>query len=335
MLLIITRSLDPVTDVVISSLRERGVTYARLNTDHPIDRTTRTVRICNETQTSIRIDDGRSSLFLDDVTTVWNRRHERPAFRSTVTSEDQIFIQHEHKHFTLGLWLMLQNRLWINSYEATIAAEAKPYQLEIARTIGLRIPRTLMTNDPLAAISFFDECEGEVVYKTFRQTHRKDSEGTVYGIYTSPITRNTLSRNSAAIRLTPCLFQENIAKALDLRITIIGEQCFAIAIDTTRSARPSLDWRRSNANGTAYHSYNLPQQLKTLLQRLMSRLGLVFGCIDMAVTPAGEFVFFEINSMGDGFGSINTPQIRCSRRSWRCSYRSIDVSSGSLILLHS
>jgi hypothetical protein len=33
-------------------------------------------------------------------------------------------------------------------------------------------------------------------------------------------------------------------------------------------------------------------------QDLLRRLGLVFGCLDFIVTPAGDFVFLEINEMG-------------------------------------
>lgn len=35
-----------------------------------------------------------------------------------------------------------------------------------------------------------------------------------------------------------------------------------------------------------------------LCRALMKRLGLVFGCFDFIVTPAGEYVFLEINQMG-------------------------------------
>ena len=31
---------------------------------------------------------------------------------------------------------------------------------------------------------------------------------------------------------------------------------------------------------------------------LLRRLGLVFGCIDFIVTPEGEYVFLEVNQMG-------------------------------------
>jgi len=31
---------------------------------------------------------------------------------------------------------------------------------------------------------------------------------------------------------------------------------------------------------------------------LVEKLGLVFGCIDMIVTPRGEFIFLEINPNG-------------------------------------
>lgn len=42
----------------------------------------------------------------------------------------------------------------------------------------------------------------------------------------------------------------------------------------------------------------LPRDIGDKLRRLMKDLNLVFGAIDLRVTPEGEFVFFEINPQG-------------------------------------
>ena len=42
----------------------------------------------------------------------------------------------------------------------------------------------------------------------------------------------------------------------------------------------------------------LPDRVRADLLQLMRRLGLVYGAIDMRLTPDGRYVFFEINPAG-------------------------------------
>ena len=53
-------------------------------------------------------------------------------------------------------------------------AQRKSYQLKIAQDVGLRIPATLMTNDPTEARRFVD-ARGyrEIVYKSFSSTEEE------------------------------------------------------------------------------------------------------------------------------------------------------------------
>ena len=38
--------------------------------------------------------------------------------------------------------------------------------------------------------------------------------------------------------------------------------------------------------------------IKAQCQRMMKELGLLFGCIDLIVTPDGEYYFLEVNEQG-------------------------------------
>jgi hypothetical protein len=42
----------------------------------------------------------------------------------------------------------------------------------------------------------------------------------------------------------------------------------------------------------------LPAEVDARCRRLLHELGLVFGCIDLILTPSGEHVFLEVNEMG-------------------------------------
>ena len=49
---------------------------------------------------------------------------------------------------------------------------------------------------------------------------------------------------------------------------------------------------------TKYEPHDLPPQIAAKLKELMHRLGLVYGAIDLRLTPEGQYVFLEINPAG-------------------------------------
>ena len=47
-----------------------------------------------------------------------------------------------------------------------------------------------------------------------------------------------------------------------------------------------------------YRIYELPAEISQMCVQLVQRLGLVFGALDLLVTPEGEYVFLEVNPGG-------------------------------------
>ncbi|HMW02377.1 MAG TPA: ATP-dependent carboxylate-amine ligase, partial [Acidobacteriota bacterium] len=101
-----------------------------------------------------------------------------------------------------------------------------------------------------------------------------------------------------AVTHAPCLFQEYIPKKVELRITVVGRKIFAAEIHSQQSQRSKDDWRRYDIANTPYLKHRLPEAIKIKCQQLVRELGLVFGCIDMIVTPDNRYVFLEINPNG-------------------------------------
>lgn len=299
MILILTRPFDVHADKVIEELNKRSIRYARLHT--------------SEFPTSLGLELGFNpnichihemdgeSINIDDVETVWNRRPSAPEFPAEVQNDHLRFASAESVHVLRGLWCLLADRFWINSYDNSYAAAFKPYQLSVAQELDFRIPRTLMTNCPEHALHFFDECNGGVIYKTFSSYHQADETGAYKGIYTNLISREQLVAGSDRIKLAPCIFQEYIRKMVELRVTVIGDQIFAAEIDSQSSARSTIDWRRYDFAQTPYRKHDLPKEIQSAIKSLMRRLGIVFGCLDFIMTPQGEYVFLEINPNGQWY----------------------------------
>lgn len=188
-----------------------------------------------------------------------------------------------------GLWAALELR-WVNPPALDELAHHKPYQLAAATAVGLTVPRTVITNDPEAARELIEELGPErTVYKTFLATEDHWRETRVV----RPDELQLLDR----VRLAPVIFQEFVPASADLRVTVMGELLFATAIAPAPGGY-SLDYRMDIA-GAAFAPTELPRVTVARLQRLMRRLGLVYGAIDLRLTPDGEYVFLEINPAGE------------------------------------
>jgi glutathione synthase/RimK-type ligase-like ATP-grasp enzyme len=233
---------------------------------------------------------------LSTIQSIYVRRPNHYQVRTDFPELLQSFLENE-AYRGFGGVLRSLDCLWVNPLEAQRVAGFKPLQLQIASEVGLPTPPTLITNDPEAVRSFFFEvCQGQMIYKTLHGNFFLGGGQTYHLIYTSRVTREHLAELER-VRLTAHLFQPFIDKAFEVRATVIGQQVLAVAIESQRAAASQVDWRASYRD-LRYRIYELPSELARQCVRLVERLGLVFGALDLIVTPDGDHVFLECNAGG-------------------------------------
>ena len=59
-----------------------------------------------------------------------------------------------------------------------------------------------------------------------------------------------------------------------------------------------IDWRAIHSGRMLIETFELPEAVAHKVRVFMQRMGLVFGSIDMIVTPEDEYVFLEVNEQG-------------------------------------
>ncbi len=170
----------------------------------------------------------------------------------------------------------------VSSPSATVAAEDKLAQLDGAAAVGLRLPRTLVSNDPGRIRAFCDELGGTVLAKPL---------GAQFGFTIATATRADLG-DDAALAVCPSIYQEIVPGDRHLRICVFGERTVTVALDS-----PELDWRfEATLPASAVH---LPERVARKLRELLEHLDLRMGIIDMKVDRhGGDPYFFEINPQG-------------------------------------
>jgi len=236
------------------------------------------------------------SLANEKFDVVWCRRLAPPVLPRTMHPGDEQIARRECRAFNRGFWdLVAPTALWINPIAGRERAASKPLQISEAIQSGLTVPHTLFSNDPREIRKFISQNPGETIYKAFYPAQWKMEEGAAL-LFTNEIGLNDLP-DDEMLRLSPGIFQKKIDKDHELRVTFMGDYACSAKLLSQQHSEAKLDWRAAGKEIEAIPS-ELPGEIYEACRRLMSKLGIVFGCFDFVVTPQGEHVFLEVNEMG-------------------------------------
>ena len=291
MFLVVTNKRDLTTDLVILELQRRKLPYIRLNTE---DFAHAVVRWQAGDAQGWQVDLPGVSFVAGEVLAAYFRRPEPVVPSEAVSPDSRLYCAMEWHAALESLYWSLGNR-WLNAPHSIALAENKPRQLGAAILCGMKVPPTLVTNDPKVAAAFCVEQE-QVVGKPLRQALTQvDGRDSV--VFTSRVGVD-LVHDVAALRAAPVILQQEIRKAYDVRVTVVGPDVFAATIDSQTQADTQVDWRRSSRSDLAHTAIELPEFLRQQCIELTKSLGLRFGAIDFVLDEGGEYWFLEINPNG-------------------------------------
>lgn len=298
--LMISTKLDPHVDVVLTKLQERGIPCFRLNTDHFHEEYR--IEMTDDLSGQIRIGDrwGRSCVYPHEVRSVWMRKPEPPLPPPGVEDEGVVRYINDEMRELMGFLPMDERVPWINSPDENRRHQRKFPQLRLARSLGLRVPRSIITNDPERAEDLFQHCPDGVICKPMLMgSHYVKGEHRV--AYTRRVPPSEFSALKASISLCPTYLQELIVKDHELRVTIIGDALFCCRIDSQEVEGAEQDWRAVDTIKLPHRIVDLRQDVADALREYLRRCGLRFGAFDLIVTPEGDHVFLELNPNGQWY----------------------------------
>jgi MvdC family ATP-grasp ribosomal peptide maturase len=295
--LLLTHSGDFYTvDLVSQALARKGVRPIRFNTDLFPSSIKLSARAGDERTADLFTEEG-AQLSTTAVRAVWARKLWAPLMADDLDDRYRSMCITESIAALEGFLDALHDSRWVNDLRRQRAAENKQRQLRLAERASLRVPRTLVTNDPAAARQFFAETDGQMVAKLLRPlTVSMDAVASF--VYTNRVREEDLA-GADALRHCPMVFQELIPKACEVRVAYVAGETFAGALDASGTSRGQTDWRRVAPEDCRWQKTQVPTEVASGLQALMSELGLVFGAVDLICTPAGEYVFLEVNPGGE------------------------------------
>lgn len=289
--LIVSSRGDWSAEQVAKQLDARGASFSWLDpADFP-----RRVRVtaklgrgwCGEVETP----DGTFSW--EEISAVFYRRPRDFDMPSGMSGPEQRFARAQAR---VGLGGVLSSLpvIWINHPSAVADCEYKPWQLDLARTVGLRVPATLITNDPHEARRFA-AAAGDLVVKALAEPIIAEA-GEQKTIWTRRVGAAELS-DLAGLELTTHLFQEWVPKAYEVRLTMVGKRPFAVAIHA-HSTGTRVDWR-TDYDALTYEVVDCPTDIVSCAHAFLSAAGLKYGAFDFIVSADNEdYVFLECNAAG-------------------------------------
>lgn len=282
MILIVTHKTDFTADYVINKLNERNIDYKRLNCEDLL------VQNC-----SINLDGNLNYSIINETKfeSVWFRRTQLAEI-SGLTIYEKAYILNETDSLLKNLFSIIDGK-WISNPFSVYMAENKLYQLKVAKEIGFKIPPTLVTNTKSELKLFFEKHNRNIIIKPISQTRIENKDCASY-IFTNKVTQEQIE-NLENFDLTPCIYQKEIIKDYEIRITVIGDKVFAAAVNSQSDKETKIDWRKKKLK---FKKIKIPNEIEKLCIKLLKNLNLAFGAIDIIKDINGEYIFLEINPNG-------------------------------------
>jgi len=176
---------------------------------------------------------------------------------------------------------------WVNDPGADRTASRRIVQWETAVRAGLRVPETLVTNDPDEARSFTESRPGPVVLKRDGIHRPSRARARIVG-------RDNFGRMSD-IRRAPAAFQDYVQAECELRVVWVDGVEWTVRIDTPPGVERLVDRPRESVT---FGVTTLPASVSKSLSTLMGALGLGFGVLDLRIGLDGEYYFLEVDPRG-------------------------------------
>ena len=166
---------------------------------------------------------------------------------------------------------------WVNSYEAVELHKVKAYELNIMKENGIRIPKTLITNDKDALIEFYEDNDKNVIYKPV-----------LGGAMTQKLTDDDLTNERLdELKSSPVQLQEFI-DGTDIRIMVMGDEVFPAQIKAS-----TIDFRADD--NSEISAVEIPKEVEEDSVKVKNLLKLNYSGIDVRKSKNGEYVFIEAN----------------------------------------
>lgn len=169
--------------------------------------------------------------------------------------------------------------------------------LKIVQNNGIKIPKTLITSEKSQLKLFYKENNNNIITKPISEVSFIEYENIHIEMLTKKVTKENIEELPNSF--FPTLFQNMVDKDFEIRIFFLEKKFYSMAMFSQSDKTTELDFRNYNVKKpNRYVPFVLPDVLQVKLIKVMAELGLNTGSIDMIYNKSGEYVFLEVNPVG-------------------------------------
>lgn len=245
----------------------------------------------------------------DEISRRWYRRgtfsfHEIPLPKDLTTSQISYPTQNYlRKEMDYILKLIDKNithsQNSINTYSDNDTNKID--NLIVASQSGLRIPDTLITNEA-EELLLFAQKHTKIITKAISSSNYEltiDDYKVHMHCGTEMINIKDLDQKHGIKTSFPAFYQQYIEKKYELRIFYLKGKFYPMAIFSQANEKTKIDFRNYDSERpNRCVPYQLPQDIEEKLHHFMQSIDMNCGSIDMIYTPEREYVFLEVNPVG-------------------------------------
>jgi ATP-GRASP peptide maturase of grasp-with-spasm system len=302
MILIISAGIDDSTSNVIEWLIYQKKNFFRIN---EVDRIA-AVNI-NMESGACEISVRNTLIDISKVQSYWFRRGGlafavglKTEYESDVSSQLYEQIRTEYPVIREFLSFSLNQLRHINTLE--LGNINKLIVLKQAEKVGLTIPLTLVTNRKKQALQFVEKHNGTIT-KTINMPLLIFGEGININGFTMEVTPADVQKKNDAFYISK--IQNLVNKKFEIRSFFLIDKFYSMAIFSQEDEQTKVDFRKYNeVKPNRRVPFRLPERIEEMLKNLMQQLGLNSGSIDMIYTRESEYVFLEVNPVGQ-YGMVS------------------------------
>jgi len=218
--LVLAQELDRSADGVITGLVEAGQHVMRIDLSWFPRQLTLDAEFCDgRWQGCLRTE--HHMLELASITAVWVRSPGLFRLPEGMSAVEADYARREAKIGLAGTLLALSDVLWVNRPDLAATAAYRPLQYVVGARVGLRVPRTLISNSSSAVSRFVCSSPTGVVAKPLT-TNLIFEDGTYKMGYTHRLTEQDLAE-LRGVEVTATHVQDWAPKTRECRAVVVGE----------------------------------------------------------------------------------------------------------------
>jgi ATP-GRASP peptide maturase of grasp-with-spasm system len=300
MILIFSEEIDRTTDIVCNWLNYYKQDFLRINDEKSFSYQFNLSIFDNSYNVNVLKED--ICIPFSEIDCVWFRRgfirfalKINRGFDKLTLNNIKNHLNNEGRTLEYFLYYMFKTKFSINNPQ--YYNFNKLIALFEASRIGFSIPETLISNDTIDLYDFLNIHENCITKHIQDIMPIKTKTGTSFGGRTMRITKNELKFD----KYWYSLIQKEIKKKYEVRVFYLMKKIYPMVIFSQDQKQSSVDYRNVSINSN--HSnrmvpYKLPTNIQRKITKLMTKLNLESGSIDLIVDHNNNFFFLEVNPVG-------------------------------------